>query len=44
MLVGTVVGLIVIPLLYVLFQTMREKTYELTRGKAEYEQFSAKKK
>ena len=44
MLVGTAAGLIVIPLLYILFQTMREKTYELTRGKAEYEQFSAKKK
>lgn len=44
MLVGTLAGLIVIPLLYVLFQTMREKTYELTRGKPEYEQFSAKKK
>ena len=44
MLVGTAAGLIVIPLLYVLFQTMREKTYELTRGKPEYEQFSAKKK
>ncbi len=44
MLVGTAAGLIVIPLLYVLFQTMREKTYELTRGKSEYEQFSAHKK
>ena len=44
MLVGTAAGLIVIPLLYILFQTMREKTYELTRGKAKYEQFSAKKK
>ncbi len=44
MLVGTAAGLIVIPLLYVLFQTMREKTYEWTRGKPEYEQFSAKKK
>lgn len=28
MLVGTAVGLIVIPLLYILFQTIREKTYE----------------
>ena len=28
MLLGTIVGLPVIPLLYVLFQTMREKTYE----------------
>ena len=44
MLVGTAAGLIVIPLLYVLFQTLREKTYELTRGKSEYEQFSAHKK
>ena len=44
MLLGTAAGLIIIPLLYILFQTMREKTYELTRGKAEYEQFSAKKK
>ncbi len=44
MLLGTVAGLIIIPLLYILFQTIREKTYELTRGKAEYEQFSAKKK
>ena len=44
MLVGTAAGLIVIPLLYVLFQTLREKMYEWTRGKPEYEQFSAKKK
>lgn len=29
MLLGTAAGLIVIPLLYVLFQTLREKTYEL---------------
>ena len=28
MLLGTVLGLIVIPLLYILFQTWREKTYE----------------
>lgn len=28
MLLGTALGLIVIPLLYILFQTMREKTYE----------------
>ena len=33
MLVGTVAGLIVIPLLYILFQTMREKTYEWSKGK-----------
>ena len=31
MLLGTVLGLIVIPLLYILFQTWREKTYELFR-------------
>ena len=34
MLVGTAAGLIVIPLLYILFQTMREKTYEWSKGKA----------
>ena len=33
MLVGTAAGLIVIPLLYILFQTMREKTYEWNKGK-----------
>lgn len=43
MLLGTAVGLIVIPLLYVLFQTLREKTYEWTKGKPEIEKFSAKK-
>jgi HAE1 family hydrophobic/amphiphilic exporter-1/multidrug efflux pump len=32
MLFGTLVGLPVIPLLYVLFQTMREKTYDRWRG------------
>lgn len=31
MLLGTVLGLIVIPLLYILFQTWREKTYEFFR-------------
>lgn len=31
MLLGTALGLLVIPLLYILFQTMREKTYELFR-------------
>lgn len=35
MLLGTGVGLVVIPLLYVLFQTMREKTYEWQTGKKE---------
>lgn len=43
MLLGTGAGLIVIPLLYILFQTLREKTYEWKNGKAEFEQFSAKK-
>ncbi len=43
MLLGTAAGLIVIPLLYILFQTIREKTYEWKNGKAEFEQFSAKK-
>lgn len=43
MLLGTGAGLIVIPLLYILFQTIREKTYEWKNGKAEFEQFSAKK-
>lgn len=32
MLLGTALGLIVIPLLYILFQTMREKTYEWRTG------------
>ena len=32
MLLGTAAGLIVIPLLYILFQTMREKTYEWRTG------------
>lgn len=31
MLLGTALGLLVIPLLYILFQTIREKTYELFR-------------
>lgn len=43
MLLGTGLGLIVIPLLYILFQTMREKTYEWKTGKPELEKFSAKK-
>ena len=43
MLLGTAAGLIVIPLLYVLFQTLREKTNEWRTGKPEHEQFSAKK-
>lgn len=43
MLLGTAAGLIVIPLLYVLFQTLREKTEEWRQGKPEHEQFSAKK-
>lgn len=43
MLLGTGAGLVVIPLLYILFQTIREKTYEWKNGKAEFEQFSAKK-
>ena len=33
MLVGTAVGLIVIPLLYILFQTMREATYNWRKDK-----------
>lgn len=33
MLLGTAAGLVVIPLLYVLFQTLREKTYELKNRK-----------
>ena len=33
MLVGTAVGLIVIPLLYILFQTMREATYNWRQDK-----------
>lgn len=32
MLLGTALGLIIIPLLYILFQTMREKTYEWRTG------------
>ena len=32
MLLATVVGLIVIPLLYIFFQALRERTYELTAG------------
>ena len=33
MLLGTALGLVVIPLLYVLFQTIREKSYAWKRGK-----------
>lgn len=46
MLLGTAAGLIVIPLLYILFQTMREATYKWSNRKSEVEleQFSAKKK
>lgn len=44
MLLGTAAGLIVIPLLYILFQTIREATYKWSNGKPEFEQFSAKKK
>ena len=42
MLLGTALGLLVIPLLYILFQTMREATYRKTH-KSELDKFSAKK-
>ena len=35
MLLGTGAGLIVIPLLYILFETLREKTYSRKRKTAE---------
>lgn len=43
MLLGTGCGLVVIPLLYVMFQTWREKTYQWRNGKSEPTTSSAKK-